>query len=82
MANKRYADIAAARHMRDTPLEPETDADRGKRPGRTERPPKVRRSPMSEKDRAYRKKRIVAVILTTLVCVTVPAFITLLVLFG
>ncbi|MET4059726.1 hypothetical protein ABIB35_001258 [Arthrobacter sp. UYP6] len=82
MANKRYADIAAARHMRDQPLEPEADAGRGKRTEASERPPKALRGPQLEKDRAYRKKRIVAMVLTTLVCLTVPTLITLLVLFG
>lgn len=82
MANKRYAGIAAARHMRDTPLGSETDADQGKRTDPAPRPPAPSRSPQSEKDRAYRRKRLVALVLTTLVCLSVPALITLLVLFG
>ncbi|WP_104103989.1 hypothetical protein [Arthrobacter sp. 08Y14] len=82
MANKRYADVAAARHMRDAPLGPQTDTERGKRTDPLPRPPAGGRAPQSEKDRAYRKKRLVALVLTTLVCLSVPTLITLLVLFG
>ncbi len=82
MANKRYADIAAARHMRDIPLEPEPDAGREVRTDPSPRPPASGRSPQFGKDPAYRRKRLVALVLTTLVCLSVPALITLLILFG
>ena len=82
MANKRYAGIAAARHMSDAPLAAEPDAGPGKRADGASKPSKVRRGHLSEKERAYRKKRLIAVTLTTLVCLTVPTLIILLVLFG
>ena len=82
MANKRYADIAAARHMRDTPLGPETETGQGKRTDPLPRPPAGSRAPQPEQDRAHRRKRLVALALTILVCLSVPALIALLVLFG
>ena len=82
MAHKQYPDIAAARHMKDVPLEPYKDNGRGKRAEASARPPKAGRGTRSATDKAYRKKRLVALILMTLVCVSVPTLITLLVLFG
>lgn len=82
MAHKQYPDIAAARHMKDTPPEPEKEPARGKRAGASARPAKTAREPRLAKDKSYRKKRLVAMVLATLVCLSVPALITLLVLFG
>jgi hypothetical protein len=82
MAHKQYPDIAAARHMKDSLPEPEKEPGRGKRADASARPAKAGRGPRLEKDKAYRKKRLVAMVLTTLVCLSVPTLITLLVLFG
>ncbi|WAP52917.1 hypothetical protein OL239_07210 [Arthrobacter sp. ATA002] len=82
MAHKQYPDIAAARHMKDTPLEPQKGTGRGKRADASASPAKPATAPLAKKDKAYRKKRFVALVLTTLVCLSVPTLITLLVLFG
>ena len=82
MADKQYPDIAAARHMKDSLPEPEPEPGRGKRAGDSSRPAKSAREPRFAKDKSYRKKRLVAMVLATLVCLSVPTLITLLVLFG
>lgn len=82
MAQKQYPDIAAARHMKSAPSRPDKGPARGKRvhsPAEAPRPVPASRSKM---DPAYRKKRLVALLVTNLVCLTVPALIVLLVLFG
>ncbi|WP_312179417.1 hypothetical protein [Arthrobacter sp.] len=82
MAHKQYSDIAAARHMKSSSPQPKKGSSDGKRADASGRPLKPRRALMSENDKAYRKKRMVALLVTTLVCLSVPALIILLVLFG
>ena len=82
MANKRYADIAAARHMSDLPPGPEADDSLGKDPEASQRPLTAPGIPQPAADRSYRKKRAVALTLSIVICISVPALITLLVLFG
>ena len=82
MANKRYAGIAAARHMSGLPHEAETDTVSGKRAGPAPRPLKAGRQARAGATPTYRKQRLVALVLTTLVCLAVPSLVTLLVLFG
>lgn len=82
MATKRYADIPAARHLRDLSPEPEPNA---RRIAKTEVAPRTLptgRMIRPGEEKAYRKQRAVAMLLTSLVGLSVPTLITLLVLFG
>ena len=80
MATKRYADIPAARHLRDPAPAPEQNARRSAESETLRVPPGRNIRPGEEK--AYRKQRAVAMLLTSVVGLSVPALITLLVLFG
>ena len=82
MVTKRYAGVAAARHLNTLPREPQQDTCREKRAGTAQRPLAANRGFGSPEANAHRKKRMVALVLSTLVGATVPALITLLVLFG
>jgi hypothetical protein len=83
MPEPRYADVPAARHMR----VPEPRSAREGTTAGTEgllepgpvRPPDALRPDHNE---AYRRKRLVAGVLTGLVFLSVPGLIVLLVLFG
>ena len=80
MATKRYADIPAARHLRDPARGPEQNTRRTAETETLWVPPGRNIRPGEEK--AYRKQRAVAMLLTSVVGLSVPALITLLVLFG
>lgn len=82
MATKRYADIPAARHLRDPSPEPERNARRIAEIDAAPRPLSTGRMIRPGAEKAYRKQRAVAMLLTTVVGLSVPALITLLVLFG
>lgn len=72
MGKRLYTDVAAARHM--------SSGTRKVDPGE----PSVRLAGTVKPERAssYRKKRAVAIALSTVVAVSVPTLVTLLVLFG
>ncbi|MCC9174285.1 hypothetical protein [Arthrobacter sp. zg-Y179] len=92
MPIKHYPEIAAARHMRNQPLEPTPRERRPgeprkappprKRKGSAPRPVNSRLAPVLQRDPAYGRKRLIALALTALVCLSVPGLIVLLVLFG
>lgn len=82
MATKRYADIPAARHLRDPSPESERNARRIKQDEAVPRPLSTGRTMRPGAEKAYRKQRAVAMLLTTVVGLSVPTLITLLVLFG
>lgn len=83
MPNKHYPDVAAARHLREMPHGPETGSGGAAKPARA-----VRRQPVAaiggspRKDKGYRKKRIIALILSVAVALSVPGLVALLVHFG
>ena len=98
MPQKHYPDIAAARHMRDPspgsasprPVSPPSataspaperrvDGTKRRSSGKSSA---VARPVKEPKDKAYRRKRFIAVMVSTAVCISVPALIVLLVLFG
>ena len=82
MANKQYMDIAAARHMRGQELPRDPKPAAGRRADASARAAAPGRAPRSAAEKAHRRKRLIALFLATLVCLTVPTLITLLVLFG
>ncbi|MDK1329043.1 hypothetical protein [Arthrobacter sp. zg-Y1143] len=84
MPNKHYADVAAARHMRDWSQEPRPRASKGHVSAVTagEDNQMTARAPKPRRDKAYRRKRLVALVVSLFACLSVPALILLLVLFG
>lgn len=82
MATKRYAEIPAARHLRDLSPDPEPTARRSQKDEPVPRPLATGGMIRPGAEKAYRKQRAVAMLLTTVVGLSVPALITLLVLFG
>ena len=82
MATKRYADIPAARHLRDPAREPAADTLGDRQDDAASRPLPTGLMFRPGEEKTYRKQRTVALLLTSLVGLSVPALITLLVLFG
>ena len=83
MREPKYADVPAARHMRvpDSAVAPEGGAGRPEdipEPGPV-RPPDALRP---DHDASYRRKRLVAGVLSGLVFLSVPALVVLLIVFG
>ncbi len=81
MPNKQYPDVAAARHLRDAPREPSGSGDAK----RVQASPSWVNAALPvtlRRDKGYRKKRILVSVLSVLVCLSVPALMTLLVVFG
>ncbi|MCC3265457.1 hypothetical protein [Arthrobacter gengyunqii] len=84
MANKRYAGIAAARHMSaarmtDESTSPETTASVTPPRGRVGAPTPTSRPVQSKR---YRRQRAAAVTLISLILVSVPALAVLLFVYG
>ncbi|MCC3293036.1 hypothetical protein LJ756_00170 [Arthrobacter sp. zg-Y411] len=83
MPNKQYPDVAAARHLREMPQGPNTRSNGAVKPARA-----ARRRPVAaiggspRKDKGYQKKRIVALVLSVTVALSVPGLVALLVYFG
>lgn len=82
MPKNQYPDVAAARHMRDTPGQSRPGSKVAKQVQAAPRKARVALPVTLQRDERYRKKRMVAFILSAIVCLAVPGLVALLVLFG